>query len=180
MLSVHWKKRLPKLFGLTFVLLVAVGVILLINNFMESKPNAVKNKVQQITLVKPPPPPPPPPKIERPPEQKIEQELDIPEPESMEEIPDAMDEPPAGELLGLDADGAAGADSFGLIGRKGGRGLLGGAGDPVVMYASQIQRLIEDALTESDELRKTSYSVVVKIWVDDSGNIYKVKLDTST
>jgi protein TonB len=178
--AAHWKKHLPKLLGVTFVIAVGLGVSVLINNFMESKPNAPKKKVQQITLVQPPPPPPPPPKIEKPPEQKIEQEVDIPEPEMVEDMPEAMDEPMAGDQLGLDADGAAGSDGFGLIGRKGGRGLLSGAGDPFVIYASQLQRLIEDAFTDTDELRSISYSIVVKIWVSPNGEIERAELATST
>lgn len=178
--AVHWKKHLPKLLGVSFVIAVGVGVSILISNFMESKPNVPQKKVQQITLVKPPPPPPPPPQVEKPPEQKIEQEVEVPEPEIAEEIPDVMDEPMAGDQLGLDADGSAGADGFGLIGRKGGRSLLSGAGDPVVVYAMELQRSIEDALTENDELRSISYSVVVSIWLDSIGNIIRVKLDKST
>ncbi len=181
MLSVHIKKYLPKILGVVFVVVVAVGATLLINNFMEANKHAPKKKVQQITLVKPPPPPPPPPKIERPPEQEINRdEVDIPEPEAMEEIPDIADAPPAGDLLGLDAEGGAGSDGFGLIGRKGGRGLLSGAGDPNVVYASKLQHEIEDILAQVDELRSFAYSVKVDIWVDITGQISKVVLRTST
>ena len=181
MLSVHWKKHLPKILGVVFVSIVAIGATLFINNFMEANKSAPKKKIQQITLVKPPPPPPPPPKIEKPPEQEIKQaEVDIPEPEAMEEIPDIADAPPAGDLLGLDADGGAGSDGFGLIGRKGGRGLLSGAGDPNVVYASQLQHEIEDALAQIDELRSFAYSVRADIWVDAMGQVSKVVLVTST
>ena len=181
MLSVHWKKRLPKILGVVFVIVIGLGATLLINNFMEANKHAPKKKVQQITLVKPPPPPPPPPKIEKPPEQEIKRdEVDIPEPEPMEEIPEVVDSPPAGDLLGLDAEGGAGSDSFGLIGRKGGRGLLSGAGDPNVMYASQLQHEIENVLAQVDELRSFAYSVRANIWVDMTGQVSKVVLVTST
>ncbi len=180
-MSVHIKKHMPKLLGIGFVLIVAIGATLIINNFMEAKSHAPKKKVQQITLVKPPPPPPPPPKIEKPPEQEVNRdEIDIPEPEAMEDIPELADAPPAGELLGLDADGGAGSDGFGLIGRKGGRGLLSGAGDPNVVYASKLQHEIENILAQVDELRSFAYSVKANIWVDVSGQISKVVLLTST
>ncbi|HAZ42809.1 MAG TPA: TonB-dependent receptor, partial [Methylococcaceae bacterium] len=42
--------------------------------------------------------------------------------------PEQAEEPPPGENLGVDADGAAGGDSFGLVGKKGGSGFLGGGG----------------------------------------------------
>ena len=121
------------------------------------------------------------PKIEKPPEQEIKRdEVDIPEPEPMEEIPEIVDSPPVGDLLGLDAEGGAGSDGFGLIGRKGGRGLLSGAGDPNVMYASQLQHEIENVLAQVDELRSFAYSVRANIWVDMTGQVSKVVLVTST
>ncbi len=181
MLPLRWKKRLPVVLGVLFVVFVGIGTTLMIRNFMESNPHAPEKKIQQITLVKPPPPPPPPPEVEKPPEQKVEQEeVDIPEPEPMEEIPDPGEAPPAGDLLGLDAEGGAGSDGFGLIGRKGGRGLLAGAGDPYVMYASRLQNAIEDALAQVDELRSFAYSVKADVWVDAAGQVTRVRLVTST
>ncbi len=180
MLSSKWKKRLPGILGVAFVAAVGIGASLLIKNFMEANKHAPEKKIQQITLVKPPPPPPPPPKIEKPPEQKIKQdEVDIPEPKPMDKIPPEADLPPPGDL-GLDAQGSAGSDAFGLIGRKGGRGLLSGAGDPKVVYASKLQNKIENALTQVDELRSFAYSVRVNVWVDVTGQVSKVVLVTST
>lgn len=179
MLSVRWKKHLPKLIGVVVIAGVAIGVTWVISAFMDKEPGSPKKVVRQITLLTPPPPPPPPPKIEQPPEPKMEEEIDVPEPEMAEELPDVMDEVPAGDQLGLDADGGAG-DSFGLIGKKGGRNLLSGAGDPFVMFASQLQRQIEDALLESDKTRKQAYSVVARVWVADDGSVIKAELATST
>ena len=180
MLSSKWKKRLPGILGVAFVVAVGIGTSLFIKNFMEANKHAPEKKIQQITLVKPPPPPPPPPKIKKPPEQKIKQdEVDIPEPKPMDEIPPEADLPPPGDL-GLDAEGGAGSDAFGLIGRKGGRGLLGGAGDPKIVYASKLQHKIEDALAQVDELRSFAYSVRVNVWLDVTGQVSKVVLVTST
>ena len=83
-------------------------------------------------------------------------------------------EPPLGDTLGLDADGTAGSDGFGLIARKGGRGLL--AGDPKVVYATKLQRLIEDALLNNDMLRKRAYTVIALIWVTGNGAISHAEL----
>lgn len=166
--------------GAAFVIAVGIGASLLIKNFMEANKHAPEKKIQQITLVKPPPPPPPPPEIEKPPEQKIRQdEVDIPEPKPMDKIPPEADLPPPGEL-GLDAEGGAGSDAFGLIGRKGGRGLLGGAGDPKVVYASRLQHKIENALAQVDVLRSFAYSVRVNVWIDMTGQVSKAVLVSST
>ena len=98
-----------------------------------------------------------------------------------EEMPEVAEQPPLGEELGLDAEGVAGADGFGLAARKGGRGLLGGqAGDPFVWYASQLQRQLETALLEDDEMRRHDYSVVARIWVAGDGSIHRAELAGST
>lgn len=76
--------------------------------------------------------------------------------------------------------GTGAGDSFGLVGRKGGRGLLNGAGDPAMYYASQLQRRIEDMFAEHQETRRKAYSVVAGIWVGKDGHILRVELDGST
>lgn len=173
------KRHLPALVGTLVVLGFGGLVTWMIVEFMNAEPSAAKKTVQQITLLAPPPPPPPPPKMEEPPpEPEIEEEVEIPEPEAMEDLPDVGDEPPPGDALGLDADGSAGADGFGLVGRKGGRGLL--SGDPHMLYASRLQRLIEDAFLELKGARKHAYTIVAKVWVGDDGNVYRAELSRST
>ena len=98
----------------------------------------------------------------------------------LEEIPELADAPPAGDLLGLDAEGGAGADGFGLIARKGGRGLLSGAGDPNVVYATQLQRLIEEALAADEKTRSQNYSVIARVWVGFDGSVTRAELASST
>ncbi|HVP77594.1 MAG TPA: TonB family protein [Thermodesulfobacteriota bacterium] len=44
------------------------------------------------------------------------------------EAPGSNDNTPAGDTLGLDAEGRAGSDAFGLVARKGGRSILAGGG----------------------------------------------------
>jgi len=173
-----YKKYIPKLVGSAVVLLVAVGVVWLVMNALDNPPPQQKKKVQQITLVKPPPPPPPP-KI-KPPPPKMKEPVEVPEQEQIEDIPDMADEPPAGDLLGLDAEGGAGSDGFGLIARRGGRGLLSGAGDPNVVYAGQLQRLIEEALAADDKTRSQNYSVIAKVWVGFDGSVTRAELASTT
>lgn len=132
-------------------------------------------KVQQISIVQPPPPPPPPPEIEpRPPE---EEKVEVPEPEPEPEpvAEDQSDEPPPGEDLGLDADGVAGSDGFGLRAKKGGRGLIGG-GDANRWYAGVVQTDLQRLLAGIDDLRRGRYSVIVRIWVDEDGRVTKSEL----
>ena len=170
-----FRKHLPKLIGGGIVVGLGIGVILLIVYFVNSDPAPQKKKVQQITLVAPPPPPPPP-KVDRPPPE-VKEEVEVPEPEEqMEELPDEVDAPPPGELLGLDADGAAGSDGFGLVGRKGGRSLLDEFGSPKMLYAANVQRLLEDALTEEDAIRAKDYSLLVQLWIEATGEVSRVEL----
>jgi len=174
------RKYLPRLIGVMLVAGVGVVVVQSIQNFLDSKPDRPRRKVQEITLLKPPPPPPPPPKIEKPPEPELEQEVKVPDLDEPEPLPDLADEPPPGEALGVDADGTGAGDSFGLVGRKGGRGLLNGAGSPAMYYASQLQRRIEDVFAEHEEMRRKAYSIIAGIWVGQDGRILRVELTNST
>jgi protein TonB len=176
--QLHWRRILPAVFGLLFISSVGIGAAVLIGHFMDGEPVKVERKIQNITLLAPPPPPPP---VEKPPEPEVQQEkVEIPEPEVPQDLPDQpSDEPPAQDL-GLDAEGGAGSDSFGLVGRKGGRGLLGGAGSPEARFAGQVQKEIQQALYRDDSLRQQAYSIVLKVWVAFDGTIQRTDLDGST
>jgi len=166
---------LPILIGILLTAVVIYFAVMLLTT-SDDEP-ARKKVVQQVTiLAPPPPPPPPPPKIEQPPEPKEQKEVDIPEPE--EDIPDIPDAPPMGDDLGLDADGSAGSDAFGMIGRKGGRGLLDG--DPNLMYAAKLQKQIEELLVDNEEVRVKAYSVVAQLWIGQDGSVTRAKLSRST
>lgn len=174
------RRHIPKILGTLVVVGVAVVVILFMRDFQNTPATTPKKGPQQITLLAPPPPP----KLEeKPPEPEVkpEEEVVLEEPQSLDDLPEeATDEPPAGADLGVDAEGGAGGDSFGLIGRKGGRGLLAGAGDPFVVYASRLQKSIEDRLSGDADARRQAYSVVAKIWVARSGRIERAELAGST
>jgi len=173
------KKRfiayLPMIIG-AMVLIAAIVLIIHLISTMENKPAKKERKIQTVSLTKPPPPPPPPPKVEKPPEPEVDKIQEEVEPEP-EEIPDVADEPPPGDL-GLDAEGSAGSDGFGLAARKGGRGLLGGGGggDPYAWYGGIIKNDILDILSEQEELRRKGYSAVIKMWVDTDGSIKRFEL----
>ncbi|MEL7311213.1 MAG: TonB C-terminal domain-containing protein [Pseudomonadota bacterium] len=134
--------------------------------------------VQEIALVRPPPPPkkeePPPP----PPE--IEEEVDLPEPEATPE-PMPSDEPPPPDLLGLDADGVAGTDGFGLIANRGGRGITdAGGGDRFRWYAGVLRQALSAHLAQYEQLRTSNYTITVRLWLNRAGEVQRVILDEST
>ncbi len=130
-------------------------------------------KVQEISLVQPPPPPPPPPKVEEPPPKE---EVSVPE-QKADPVPDkaAADDTPPSEDLGLDAEGVAGSDGFGLAAHKGGRGIIGG-GDRNRWYAGLFQRDLQDRLANDDAARGAKYAVVAKIWIKEDGSVEKFEL----
>jgi protein TonB len=147
--------------------------ILLVRSFLHSEGPAPKKLVQEIKIIRPPPPeelpPPPPPPEEQP---------DVTEPEQQPD-PVASNDPPPGDL-GLDADGTAGSDGFGLIGRKGGRDLLGTGGSAYTWYANLLKSAILEKLQGLKAARSGPYSVSVKAWTRADGSIERIRLAQST
>jgi protein TonB len=176
-----WLRYLPLGIGGLLIVLIAVAVFFLKDLF--EKPVQTKKQVQQITVIQPPPPPPPPPPEEKPPEPEIKEEK-IEEPEPEPEPEQQADEPPPGEDLGVDAEGAAGSDAFGLVGKKGGRGLIGGGGgNAIIWYGQQLQRQIADELREKlsqGKARDKKISVIANIWIGADGSVSRAELDTSS
>lgn len=173
------KRHIPKIVGTLIVVAAGALMVDMVRDFLDTPGTPPKKGPQVVTLITPPPPPPPP--QEKPPEPEIEEEVELEEPEPLDDLPEeASDEPPPGSDLGVDAEGGAGSDGFGLIGRKGGRGLLDGAGDPFMYYASQLQRQIEDALLEHEDVRRKAYSIVANVWVRADGSVARAQLATST
>lgn len=183
MTKVNPKLRyLPVGIGVGLAIVVGVGVYWLQSQF--EKPLQTKKQVQQITMIQPPPPPPPPPPEVKPPEPEPEPEP-VPEPEQEPEPElEAADEPPAGEELGVDAEGGAGSDGFGLVGKKGGRGLLGGPGGSAILwYGGQIKRGLEkdmQGLLAETPAAKAEYSVMIAVWVGADGRVSRAELQNGS
>jgi periplasmic protein TonB len=159
-------RYLPVIFGLLLAALIIYLAIIFLDS--ESEQPQRKKVVQQVTIITPPPPPPPPP----------EQEPEVQEPEEAAPVDDMDEAMPdedmgedAGNDLGLDADGAAGADGFGLLARKGGRGIVGGG------YGSLVVQEINAMLVDDERLRSKEYTVLVKIWISENGDIERFKID---
>jgi protein TonB len=166
---------LAVMFALLALLLAFVGYSL----FKMLEGGGKRRAVQQITLMRPPPPPPPP-KLDRPPEPEVKEEIKTPEPEPDPQQADAA--PPPGPDLGVDAEGGAGGDAFGLVGKKGGADLIGaGSGGSVHRwYADRLRDAIQDALARDKKLREKDYRVAVKVWLDANGGVRRVELEDST
>ncbi|WP_020483010.1 TonB C-terminal domain-containing protein [Methylomonas sp. MK1] len=175
-----WLRRLPVLLGMGLSLLILLAVWLLQDKF--HKPPQTKRLMQQITMIQPPAPLPP----EQQPaqtEEVKEEVLDVPEPAPEPEPspePESDQAPPA-EELGLDADGTAGSDGFGLAAHKGGRSILGGGGggNAILWYGGQIQRQVENGLQgllADTAASRAGYSVILEVWVGADGGISRSEL----
>ncbi|MBT0666141.1 energy transducer TonB [Geobacter pelophilus] len=109
------------------VILVAVGLLLKV--MLSDSGSIKKPQIATVTLLKPPPPPevkekPPEPEVLKQQEQKMETPMQAPQDAPQNNQP--ADSAPPGADLGVDAAGGAGSDGFGLVGRKGGRSIIGG------------------------------------------------------
>jgi TonB family protein len=131
---------------IVLVFLVAGGGLFFLLKASEAQ--SKKGRVVSVALIRPAPPlkeRPEPPK-EKPPEPEVQKK----EIETIREVVrqeenrnDKPEDKPAGNDLGVDAEGGAGSDSFGLVGKKGGRALVdpsrgeGGSSGPTVTQSEK-------------------------------------------
>jgi periplasmic protein TonB len=154
------------------VITVAGGAVALVRNFLASPASPPKQIVQQIQLIRPPPPPPDlPPPPPPPPEEKV----DVQEPPKQPD-PTPSNDPPPSDHLGLDAEGGAGGDAFGLVGNKGGRDLLASAGSAYAWYTGLVKDQILSQLSSEKQVRSGEYTVTVRVWVREDGSIQRVTI----
>ena len=153
------------------VTLIGAGTFALMRNFLRSPPGTPQKVVQEIHLIRPPPPPPDLPPPPPPPEEEVEVRAPEQKPD-----PTPSNEPPPGEQLGLDAEGTAGGDAFGLLGNKGGRDLLGQGGSAYVWYAGLVKTQILEQLNTEKQARHGEYSLMVRVWVRNDGSIDRVRV----
>lgn len=171
------KYRFLPLIALAVVVLVAgVGVFWMVRGFLNSAPPATKKVVQEIHVIRPPPPPPDePPPPPPPPEEKVDVHEPDPEPD-----PTPSNDPPPSEQLGLDTEGGAGGDAFGLMGHPGGRDLMASGGSALNWYAGLLKNEVLAQLEDVKDAHKGAYSATVKIWVRGDGTIERAQLAQST
>lgn len=195
-MATHKKKKpqLKNFFVPAAVVLVIIGGIGFVSKVMLTDTDAPrKNKITTVSLVKPPeqpkekPPEPEPPK-EMPKPQQIETPT-MAQPDSPQQASQAPDDgPAAGSDLGVDGEGGAGSDGFGLVGKKGGRAItLGGGGGGgggmnrlslLAKYGwytkkvqDEIRGKVKSLLNDNGGFPKGKLQAVVKLTLDARGGV---------
>jgi protein TonB len=98
-----------------------------------------------------------------------------------DEPPPAPDNAPApSPQLGLDTEGTAGGDSFGLAARQGGSDITGTGGAIFAWYTGKLKTEVSDRLSSDDKLRGKKYNVGVRIWIEADGRIKDVRVISGT
>lgn len=106
----------------------------------------------------------------------MQKEQEKPPPEVEQEDPQ---EPAEDDALGLDAEGGAGADAFGLQTKKGGRPLIGGDFETAELlrrYAwyvrilqDDLRKKLHDQMAQNGQLPDGSLQVLVRIVLNEHG-----------
>jgi protein TonB len=169
------RRNVSRLLGVLVGILLLLGFIGFVHTMMGAKTGKTTRQVQIVQIIRPPPPPPdqPPP----PPPEKVPDPLpkDVPEP-----TPDQPDQAPD-QPLGLDADGSAGGDAFGLAARRGGSDLIGGTGSaPFAWYTNRMRDAIKDRLTSAPCTKSAKGSVSTRVLLAADGRVKQIKLTTGT
>lgn len=165
------RRNVSRLSGAAFGLLLVLGFVWFVHTMMGAKSGKSQRQVQMVQVIRPPPPPPdqPPP----PPLEKTEQALPKNQPEPTPDNTPA----PADQPLGLDAEGAAGGDAFGLAARRGGSDLVGGSGTAAfAWYTNRLKDAVVEKLNSDARLGSKKFSVTVRVWIEADGRIKQVKL----
>jgi len=197
------------IFGLIVLMIILLGGggYVLKTFLSDDSPRAKKSSVAPVTLVKPPPvtekekPP------EREPVKETQKRVEVVDGEKAEFVDARMDnEPqsmasdsgpagppgsvqdntPAGDRLGLDTEGKAGSDAFGLVARKGGRSILsgsgpgtpGGTGTGTLRGSGSGKQSLLNKYGWYTQIVKTEVSKKVQKHMEDNGGIPKGKLET--
>ena len=167
-------KRIVTAIVAVVVLLFLSSGLSYVRTMIGNKPQSQKRQVPVVVKLirppEPPPEPPPPPPPEKHPEEVLQE---TPEDKPIEQAPESAQ-------LGVDAEGSAGGDSFGLVGHAGGRDLVGSGSGPFVFYASMVKDLVQDALANVDRARRGKYSILVRVWIANDGRIERASLVEST
>jgi outer membrane biosynthesis protein TonB len=165
--------------GTVVIALLVAGVVFMLGGDKEAP-----RKVNELTIVALAPPPPEQPQEQKqidqtPVKQEIEEKVDI----KNDPPPDASNDPPPGPP-GLDDAGKGPGE---LLGRPGGKGLIGGGtgsggggGSRWGWYASMVQTQIEAALRGNEKTRHAVMRIQVRLWSDSMGRINRVQLVSST
>ncbi|HEY2679091.1 MAG TPA: TonB C-terminal domain-containing protein [Steroidobacteraceae bacterium] len=162
--------------GSAAALLLIAGFVWFVHTMMSAKTGKASRQVQMVQLIRPPPPPPPP---DQPPPPPVKTEEPLPK-DQPEPTPKDNEPPPAGPL-GLDADGSAGGDAFGLAARRGGSDLVGGNGNAAfAWYTNKLKDAVVERLTSDTHIESKRFSILVRVWIESDGRIKQVQMVTTT
>jgi periplasmic protein TonB len=159
----------------------ALGAIVLVAGFvwfvqtMMAKKNAKPGRlVQTIQVIRPPPPPPdqPPPPPPTPKDEPLPKDQPPPTPDE----PDQS----ANQPLGIDAEGGAGGDAFGLAARHGGNDLVGSGTAPFAWYTNRVRDEIKERLASAACTRSAKGSVSTRVTLAADGRFKQITLTTTT
>jgi len=98
------------------------------------------------------------------------------------------DPPPMDDNLGIDAEGGAGSDSFGLLGKKGGAPVIGGGGRSLMtQYAwynqiveKELRRRVDELLNRGGGIPQGSFKAVVNVFLDEQGQVVRSSLHAAS
>lgn len=176
---------------------LAGGAIYVVKAVLSDDSPRQKSSVANITLMKPPPPPQvkeKPPEPEQVKQAEKKEEIFTPGPQDManqDNSPGEQDNAPAGDSLGVDAEGTAGSDAFGLVAKKGGRSILAGGGGGGGMgklsllskfsgytrvVESEIRKKVIKRLDEEGGVPRGKLQAILRVSVDGKGSIVECKI----
>ncbi len=170
------RRNVSRLAGVLFAISAILGFVWFVHTMMNAKTGKTTRQVEIVQIIRPPPPPPdqpPPPPPEKSPEPLPK---DVPEP-TPEQQPDQAPQQP----LGIDAEGTAGGDAFGLAARSGGSDLIGGTGTaPYAWYTNRMRDAIKDRLSDAACAKSVKGSVSTRVVVGADGRVKQIKMTSSS
>ena len=171
------RRNLSRLAGAVFGILLLLGFMWFAREMLGAKTGKTTRTVQQVQIIRPPPPPPPDQPPPPPPEKSPEPiPKDQPDPTPEQQPDQAPDQP-----LGLDAEGSAGGDAFGLAARRGGGDLIGGTGTaPFAWYTNRLRDAIKDRLSAAPCTKSAKGSLSTRVLLAADGHIKEIKLTAGT
>jgi len=179
----HREWLFPSIVKLAVVALVLAGAWTVYSQ-IGTDDRIKKRLAQRINITSQPPPR----KIEpKPPEQELKDDIHL---EKVEVQAPQQANAPADNTLGVDEEGGAGEDSFGLAAKKGGRDIImlgnqtedkpAAARIDFTFYMGTLQHQLQDEMNKKDRIRHGSYRVELKLWIARDGAIDRFELLGST
>jgi protein TonB len=172
------------------ILKSVVGALVLagawaIYSVISTEDRLTKHSTQRISIINQAPPR----KIEqKPPEQEVKEEVSL---EKVEVQAAQQANAPVDNTLGVDEEGGAGSDAFGLAGKKGGRDIItlgnqtqGNAAPAArpdfTYYSGVLQQQLQTEIAKHEKIRRGNYRVDLKLWIARDGAVERFQLLDST